>query len=220
MTELPVLYSFRRCPYAMRARMAIAASGIKVSLREILLKDKPRALLEVSPKATVPVLVLPDGEVIEESLDVMRWALNTHDPLGWLTEAAFDSHWIETCDGEFKYWLDRYKYTDRFSEHPAALYRKNAENFLAEVEATLSNSQWLAGSSAGAVDVALLPFIRQFAGVEPTWWVDAPYPRTREWLNAWLNSALFTKIMAKYPRWEPSQPCQTFPSEAPNPQTH
>ena len=147
MPELPVLYSFRRCPYAMRARMAIAASGVQVSLREVLLRDKPPELLAVSPKATVPVLVLTDGSVIEESLDVMQWALKASDPQDWLKSVDFDSDWIQACDGEFKGWLDRYKYADRYPEHPASVYRQHAEAFLAEIEAKLSASLGLAGEA-------------------------------------------------------------------------
>ena len=216
MAELPILYSFRRCPYAMRARMAIAASGVTVSLREVLLRDKPPELLAASSKATVPVLVLPDGRVIEESLDVMRWALKANDPQGWLKEAAIASEWIQTCDGEFKHWLDRYKYADRHPEHPATVYRANAEQFLSQVESALSDAQWLHGESASAIDIAVFPFIRQFAGVEPDWWADAPYLCTRRWLDRWLQGELFSTIMAKYPRWEPGQPGQPFPSETLN----
>ena len=215
MAELPVLYSFRRCPYAMRARMAIASADMPVSLREVLLKDKPSELLAASPKATVPVLVLPDGSVIEESLDVMQWALNANDPQGWLKGAALDSDWIRACDGEFKHWLDRYKYADRYPEHPATTYRENAETFLIKVERALSDSSGLTGDTPSVVDVALFPFIRQFASVDPVWWQEAPYPCTRRWLEGWLGSALFSTIMAKYPRWESGQPGQRFPLEAP-----
>ena len=123
MTELPILYSFRRCPYAMRARMALVASGAVVELREVLLKDKPPELVAASPKATVPVLVLSDGRVIEESLDVMQWALVQSDPLGWLEGTALDSDWISECDGDFKHWLDCYKYAERYPEHTAEDYR-------------------------------------------------------------------------------------------------
>jgi glutathione S-transferase len=216
MTELPVLYSFRRCPYAIRARMAIAESGVQVSLREVLLQDKPPELLAASSKATVPVLVLTDGGVIEESVDVMHWALEQHDPHHWLKSLDFGSDWIQTCDGEFKHWLDRYKYADRYPEHPATFYRENAEAFLASVEAALSASASLAGDAPGFVDVAVFPFIRQFAGVDPAWWQAAPYPCTQLWLDGWLNSALFSRIMAKYPRWESGQPGQRFPSEPPH----
>ena len=214
MAEIPILYSFRRCPYAMRARMTIAAAGVTVSLREVLLKDKPSELLAASSKATVPVLVLPDGEVIDESLDVMRWALNANDPQGWLQGAEIASEWIQACDGEFKHWLDRYKYADRYPEHPATNYRENAETFLAKVESALSIHR---GSPAieSAIDVAVFPFVRQFAGVDHDWWADAPYPCTRRWLESWLHGELFSTVMAKYPRWEAGQPGQPFPSDAP-----
>ena len=216
MAELPILYSFRRCPYAMRARMAIAASGVTVSLREVLLRDKPPELLAASSKATVPVLVLPDGEVIDESLDIMRWALKANDPQGWLKVADTESEWIQACDGEFKHWLDRYKYADRHPEHSATVYRANAEQFLSQVESALSDARWLRGEGASAIDVAVFPFIRQLAGVESDWWADAPYPCTRRWLERWLQSELFSTIMAKYPRWEAGQPGQPFPSETLN----
>ena len=198
----------------MRARMALAASGAEVMLREVLLKDKPAELLAASPKATVPVLVLSDGRVIEESLEVMQWALEYRDPLGWLDNAALKSDWISACDGDFKHWLDRYKYADRHPEHTAEDYRKNAEAFIQKLEDRLSGADWVVGDAASAVDVALFPFIRQFAGVDPSWWQQAPYPNVRQWLENWLNSALFSVIMAKYPRWESGQPGERFP---PNP---
>ena len=213
MSDLPVLYSFRRCPYAMRARMALAASGAKVMLREVLLKDKPPELVEASPKATVPVLVLSDGRVIEESLDVMRWALEQNDPLSWLDDASLDSDWISECDDDFKHWLDRYKYAERHPEHSAEDYRKSAEGFIQKLEDQLSVSDWLGGTAANAVDVALFPFIRQFAGVDPSWWQKTPYPHVQQWLENWLNSALFSAIMAKNPRWESGQPGERFPPD-------
>ena len=214
MSDLPILYSFRRCPYAMRARMALAAAGTEVMLREVLLKDKPAELLAASPKATVPVLVLSDGQIIEESLDVMQWALEYSDPLNWLEGEALDSDWISACDGDFKHWLDRYKYADRYPGHTAEDYRQNAEAFIQRLEDQLSGSKWVGGDAANAIDVALFPFIRQFAGVDPSWWQQAPYPHVKQWLENWLNNALFSAIMAKYPRWESGQPGERFP---PNP---
>jgi glutathione S-transferase len=213
MSDLPILYSFRRCPYAMRARMALAAAGTGVMLREVLLKDKPAELLVASPKATVPVLALSDGRVIEESLDVMRWALEHSDPLSWLDDASLDSDWISECDGDFKHWLDRYKYAERYPEHTPEDYRKNAEGFIQKLEDQLSVSVWVGGDAANAIDVALFPFIRQFAGVDPSWWQQAPYPNAKQWLENWLNSALFSAIMAKYPRWESGQPGERFPPD-------
>ena len=213
MTELPILYSFRRCPYAMRARMALVASGAVVEPREVLLKDKPPELVAASPKATVPVLVLSDGRVVEESLDVMQWALVQSDPLGWLEGNALDSDWISECDSDFKHWLDRYKYAERYPEHTADQYRNNAEVFIQKLEDRLSVSDWMGGEAAHAVDVALFPFIRQFAGVDPSWWQSAPYPSVRRWLENWLNSALFSAIMAKYPRWESGRAGERFPPD-------
>ena len=213
MSDLPILYSFRRCPYAMRARMALAASGAEVMLREVLLKDKPAELLAASHKATVPVLVLSNGQVVEESLDVMQWALEYRDPLNWLEGEALESDWISACDGDFKHWLDRYKYSERYPEHTAEDYRQNAEAFIQRLEDRLSVSDWVGGDAANAVDVALFPFIRQFAGVDPSWWQQAPYPKVRLWLENWLNSALFSAIMAKYPRWESGQPGERFPPD-------
>ena len=213
MTELPILYSFRRCPYAMRARMALAAAGTEVMLREVLLKDKPPELVAASPKATVPVLVLSDGRVIEESIDVMQWALVQSDPLGWLEGAALDSDWISECDGDFKHWLDRYKYAERYPGQAADEYRNNAEVFIQKLEDRLSVSDWMGGEAVHAVDVALFPFIRQFAGVDPSWWENAPYPSVRRWLENWLNSALFSAIMIKYPRWESGQTGERFPPD-------
>ena len=213
MTGLPILYSFRRCPYAMRARMALATSGAEVMLREVLLKDKPPELIEASSKATVPVLVLSDGRVIEESLDVMQWALKQSDPLEWLAGGALDSDWISECDGDFKHWLDRYKYAEQHPEHSAEDCRKNAEGFIQKLEDQLSVSDWMGGDAASAIDVALFPFIRQFAGVDPSWWQNAPYPSVRRWLENWLNSALFSAIMVKYPRWEFGQPGERFPPD-------
>ncbi len=213
MSDLPILYSFRRCPYAMRARMALAASGAEVMLREVLLKDKPAELLAASPKATVPVLVLSEDQALEESLDVMQWALEHCDPLGWLDGAPLDSGWISECDGDFKHWLDRYKYAEVYPDHTAEDYRSNAEEFIQKLEHQLSVSDWVGGEAANAIDVALFPFIRQFAGVEPSWWQQAPYPHVRQWLENWLNSALFSAIMVKYPRWESSQPGERFPPD-------
>jgi len=213
MSDLPILYSFRRCPYAMRARMALVASGAEVMLREVLLKDKPAELLAASPKATVPVLVLSDGRVVEESLDVMQWALEYRDPLNWLEGEALESDWISACDGDFKHWLDRYKYSERYPEHTAEDYRQKAETFVQKLEDWLSVSDWVGGDAANAVDVALFPFIRQFVGVDPSWWQQAPYPKVRLWLENWLNSALFSAIMAKFPRWESGQPGERFPPD-------
>ena len=206
MSPLPILYSFRRCPYAMRARMAIWASGTAVSLREVVLRHKPAALIEASPKATVPVLVLSNGTVIEESLAIIDWALEQNDPNSWRDATPEAAALINACDEGFKGWLDKYKYADRHPEQSAVYYREQAEVFIADLEQRLSEQRWLGGEQATRADVAVLPFVRQFAGVDPPWWLDAPYPKVRTWLNDWLASDTFTGVMAKYPPWRPDEP--------------
>jgi glutathione S-transferase len=214
MSDLPVLYSFRRCPYAIRARMAICAAGVPVQLREVLLKNKPVALIEASAKATVPVLVLADGRVIDESLAVIDWALEQHDPEGWADTTAETEALISQCDGSFKGWLDQYKYADRYPGHSPEYYREQAEVFIAGLEQRLAQQQYLGGATATRADVAVFPFVRQFAGVDPGWWQGAAYPEVRRWLSDWLASQAFTQVMAKYPPWQPEGPGVVFPDSS------
>lgn len=205
----PVLYSFRRCPYAMRARLAITLSQTRVELREIILRDKPAAMLAASPKGTVPVLVIGD-EVIEESLDIMKWALADH-PLGALSDK--DAELIALNDGPFKSALDRTKYATRFPGTDPNAEREKGCAFIATLEARLSGP-WLGGDTASLVDYAILPFIRQFANTDATWFAEQPYPRVQKWLGDFLASPLFQSIMNKYERWDelsPSEPVY-FPS--------
>lgn len=201
---LPVLYSFRRCPYAIRARMAICYAGIPVELREILLKNKPSSMLAVSPKGTVPVLVLPDGRVLDESCDVMYWALAVHDPDNWMDPAKSHevSRLIAENDGSFKTHLDHYKYADRYPEQTPADYRVEGEVFLQTLETCLQQQPFLLGHQPGFADVAIFPFVRQFSLVDPDWFSSAPYPGLRHWLNRWLECPLFTTVMEKYPVWQ------------------
>ena len=214
MSDMPVLYSFRRCPYAIRARMALATAGVTVELREVLLRDKPAAMLAASAKGTVPVLVLADGRVIDESLAVMDWALNQQDPAGWADTSA-DTEWlINHCDGPFKGWLDKYKYADRHPEHSTEHYRKQAEVFIAGLEQRLAQQRYLGGAMATRADVAVFPFVRQFAGVDPGWWQGAAYPEVRRWLSDWLASQAFTQVMEKYPAWQPEGPGVLFPDSS------
>ncbi|BCL76607.1 glutathione S-transferase [Jeongeupia sp. HS-3] len=193
----PLLYTFRRCPYAMRARLAIAASGVDVEQHEVVLRDKPAALLAASPKGTVPVLCLPDGRVIEQSLDIMLWALAINDPLCWLADRDNALALIVDNDGGFKQDLDRYKYAERFPEHPASHYRQRGERFLARLEAMLAQQPYLGGAHAGLADAALFPFVRQFAHVDHAWFYASPYPRLIAWLDDWLASSLFATVMHK-----------------------
>ncbi len=205
--SLPVLYSFRRCPYAMRARLALAYAGITVELREILLKDKPAEMLTLSPKGTVPVLQLSDGRIIDESIDVMFWALEQHDPDAWLdADPQLTGQLIEQNDGPFKLALDQYKYFTRFPEQPREHYREQGESFLQTLETCLAqqNGKWLTRSSCALADIAIFPFIRQFAGADPAWFQQAPYPLVQTWLDGLVDSTLFKQVMSKYPPWQAS----------------
>lgn len=198
----PVLYSYRRCPYAMRARMALKYAGIAVEIREISLKDKPKSMLEVSPKATVPVLILQDGTVLEESRDIMRWALQHSDKAGWL---GVDSEHLQMLiaenDGSFKQALDKYKYAIRFPEQPAETYRAQGEVFLQKLEALLSQTKYLLAEHVSMADIAIFPFVRQFSGVDAAWFETAPYPKLKAWLNSLIESELFVSIMEKQPTY-------------------
>ncbi|MDT7849780.1 glutathione S-transferase [Methylophilus sp. VKM B-3414] len=199
---LPILYSYRRCPYAMRARMAIWAANIQVEVREISLREKPAHLLQISPKGTVPVLQLPDGTVLEQSLDIMQWALAQNDPQGWLN-ADHDAvnALITINDGEFKQALDRYKYPDRYHEQAQLVYREQGEQFLQRLEAALEQHDYLLGDKPSMADVAIFPFIRQFAAVDADWFASSAYPKLRVWLEGWLQSPLFEKVMQKFPTY-------------------
>ncbi len=186
----------------MRARMALHVAGIAVDTREISLKAKPAHMLQVSPKGTVPVLVLPNGTVIEQSLDIMHWALAQHDPEGWAADAQFSAaaaDLVARNDGEFKRALDQYKYAIRFPEQPPAVYRQAGEQFLQTLEQALQDHDYLLSDQVSYADVAIFPFIRQFSMVDAAWFAQAAYPKLKSWLQGWLDSARFAAIMQKYP---------------------
>ena len=205
----PLLYSFRRCPYAMRARMALAAAEIELRLREIILHDKPAHMLELSPKGTVPVLQLPDGTVLDESRAVMEWALAQADPQGWL--AHKDESLIDAFDGVFKHHLDRYKYTSRYEDADAPTHRAVCFDMLQKLEPNLAEG-WLAGDMAGFTDVALLPFVRQFYIANPAWFeTEMGLPNVQSWLTHFLGWPPFTRIMNKYALWLDSDKEHHFP---------
>jgi glutathione S-transferase len=196
----PVLYSFRRCPYAMRARLAIAVSSTACMLREVKLSAKPQAMLAASPKGTVPVLVLPDGNVIDESLDIMRWALAQRDPEAWLE--GDDSALIARNDGPFKHDLDRYKYPERHGADPLR-HRAGGLEFLHELDSRLARTRQLCGPVRAMADAAIMPFVRQFAAVDREWFDDQPLHYLMGWLADHTSSALFNMIMPKVPPWSP-----------------
>lgn len=213
-SKLPVLYSFRRCPYAMRARLALLVSQQRCELREILLRDKAEEFLEISPKGTVPVLLLPDGRVIEESLDIMLWALERNDPEQWLAqdsasqEAMLDL--IERCEMEFKVHLDRYKYSDRFEGGDTEREYQMAMEFLNELDARLTDQRWLFGNQPKLVDMAIVTFVRQFANVDRDRFHQVPFANLHRWLNSVIESELFEIVMHKYPIWKADDPVQYF----------
>ncbi len=201
----PVLYSFRRCPYAMRARLAVQASAAEVELREILLKDKPAALLQASPKGTVPVLVLADGSVLEQSLDIMLWALRQHDPLGWLPPDPAGLSEALACiaanDGVFKQALDRCKYPARFGLTSGLPARTEACAVLLNWEQRLQRQPFLAGAHWGLADAAIAPFVRQFAHTDAAWFAEQDWPHLAQWLSAFEASAAYAAVMHKVPSW-------------------
>lgn len=211
----PVLYSFRRCPYAMRARLAVAASERPCELREVVLRDKPQALLTASPKATVPVLVDVDGQVIDQSLDIMFWALRHNDPGLWLApqQGTPDAMLalIGECDGPFKHALDRYKYPQRYDDISGADYRDQAVPWLASLNERLETRDYLFGDRPALADMAIAPFVRQFAHTNMDWFQAQPWPALLQWLQAWKQSGLFGQVMHKYPPWQEGAPGQAFP---------
>ncbi|KHK57935.1 glutathione S-transferase [Ralstonia sp. A12] len=213
---LPLLYSYRRCPYAMRARLAMLQANRRFQTFEIVMRDKPAALLALSPKGTVPVLHLPDGGVLEESLDIMRWAFEHQDPEGWWSRAQTDENLalLRTNDGDFKRLLDRYKYPDRYPEDGRSREDVRAQAvaaLLTPLETRLLAERYLGGATPCATDLAIFPFVRQFAAVEPDWFAAQPLPALQAWLAGWLGSRLFEVCMTK----QPVQAAAVFPEFQP-----
>ncbi|KRP41174.1 Glutathione S-transferase [Pseudomonas libanensis] len=192
-----LLYSFRRCPYAMRARLALRYSGVAVRIVEVSLKAKPAEMLALSPKGTVPVLSV-EGRVLEESLDIMQWALAQHDPDDWLLEGnPAVLALITENDQAFKHHLNRYKYAERYPEQPMEHYRAEGGLFLHKLEDLLTNREYLLAEHMSLADVALAPFVRQFAHVDREWFAATPYRRLQAWLQRFVESPLFIAVMAK-----------------------
>ncbi|MGE6473991.1 glutathione S-transferase [Psychrobacter sp. NPDC078631] len=213
-TSLPRLYSFRRCPYAMRARLGILFAELSVELREITLKNKPEQMLAISPKGTVPVLQLSDRSVIEESAEIMMWALEQNDPQGLLNEkiSSEANALIAQNDNEFKQWLDRYKYADRHPEMTQIEYRQKGEIFLQDLEALLTKNTYLLGNSVTVADIGIMPFVRQFAHVDRDIFYSLPYPKLQLWLQHWLEHPLFVQAMTKFQPWQEDDEVVVFPA--------
>ncbi len=198
------LYSFRRCPYAMRARLGILFAELQVELREITLKNKPSQMLAISPKGTVPVLQLLDGTVIEESTEIMIWVLEQQDPQGLLNAEVLQqaNALIDKNDNEFKYWLDRYKYADRHTDMTQTEYRQKGEIFLQVLEELLTKNPYLLGKTVTIADIGIMPFVRQFAHVDRDIFYSLPYPNLQRWLQDWLQHPFFLQTMTKFQPWQ------------------
>ena len=213
--EWPILYSFRRCPYAMRARLALHVAGQQCELREVVLKDKPAHMLSISPKGTVPVLLLQNGTVMDESLDIMDWALAQQDPQDWLKPKGGrleeTKEWVARCDGEFKHHLDRTKYATRYEDVDPESHRKEAERFLYDLNQRLLEDDYLFGKHLTYGDVAIAPFVRQFAFIDRNRFDASPFPALRQWLDAFIDSALFAAVMKKATPWKEGDAPLLFP---------
>ncbi|WP_417506178.1 glutathione S-transferase [Marinomonas gallaica] len=213
-----VLYSFRRCPYAIRARYTLATLMLRVEIREVVLKHKPAALLALGGRSTVPQLLV-DGDRFPESLDIIFWALKTssNDDLVnqlWPTDPIVRAKimsWIRFNDYCFKPWLDRYKYADRHPEQSESYYRDKGERFLKRLDTRLKHSTNLLGEQMTIADIAIFPFIRQFAGVNASWFEGSGYVYLQEWLNRILKSECFETVMVKLTAWDESQEVSYFP---------
>ena len=212
---LPILYSFRRCPYAMRVRMSIVSAGIRCELREVVLREKPAAMIAISPKATVPVLQLAEGTVIDESFDIMHWALAQHDPEDWLNPASASPDeafaLVEQTEMQFKPHLDGYKYPDRYTSASAAEHRAAGSNFVTLLEERLAVMPYLFGKQACIADMAIFPFVRQFANTDRDWFGASPYRHTPAWLTKLSGGTHFGLAMKKYPQWQSGNEVVVFP---------
>lgn len=211
-SSLNLLYSFRRCPYAMRARLGLLFAGLPVELREITLKNKPAPMLAISPKGTVPVLQCIDGTVIEESLDIMLWALQQQDLQGLLDAKVLHQAkaLINQNDNQFKPWLDRYKYAERHPEMTPLEYRQGGEIFLQVLEMLLTKSPFLLGDKITLADIGIMPFVRQFAHVDRDVFYSLDYPNLQQWLKSWLEHPLFLLAMTKFLPWQAGDSSVTF----------
>ena len=212
--KYPTLYSFRRCPYAMRARLVLRLCKIECIIREISLKEKNTEFLKVSPKATVPVLVLPNGEVLEESLDIIYWSLEQNDPFKLKINnrlANENNKLIELFDTEFKFHLDRYKYSSRYNIQNSKVHRDKAREILVQINTMLKGKNYIGGKNISLLDISILPFVRQFRIADMKWFDNnLGLDNVNKWLNIFLNSDLLASIMTKYKVWEIDDPITLF----------
>jgi len=196
----PILYSFRRCPYAIRSRMVLSYMEVSVELREVLLNERPQSLYKISSKGTVPVLLLKDGKVLDESLDIMRWAIKQGEQKLYEDKLKEQNQLIKYNDTKFKYWLDKYKYHVRYLEHSREYYQRKCSKTLAEYDMRLRENAYLMGDRIRLADIAIFPFIRQCANVDQNWF-NNKYPNLNRWLEIWKQSRVFKSVMMKYNQW-------------------
>ncbi|MEG3880667.1 glutathione S-transferase [Microcoleus sp. herbarium7] len=212
----PILYSFRRCPYAVRARLALMVSNRVCELREVVLREKPPEMFEVSAKGTVPILIDVDGRVLDQSMDIMLWTLRQNDPEKWLIpeqgSVAEMLELIAEFDDGFKYHLDRYKYPERYAGVDAETHRQEGALYLDRLNARLSAAEYLFGNNIALADVAIAPFVRQFAHTDRAWFDEQPWPGLQAWLAWFTESEIYSSVMQKYPKWESGNPGVVFPS--------
>ena len=204
--NLPILYSLRRCPYCVRARLSLLLAQQSVMLRDVVTSNLPAEMLKASPKGTVPVLVMSDSSVIDESLDIMLWALRQNDPLNLLLSDRFDDSQsmmaiIAQNDNEFVPVLDKYKIASRYHHSNEVEYRDKCIQFLRVIEQRLESRTYIMGNKASLADYAVLPFMRQFSRVDRKWFLNAPFPKLQQWLTRLYQDPLYSKAMTQYPRW-------------------
>ncbi len=209
--KYPTLYSFRRCPYAMRARLALRLCKIECIIREISLKAKNREFLKVSPKGTVPVLLLPNGKVLEESLDIINWSLEQNDPnklkVNDKLTKQINEKYIQLFDSDFKFHLDRYKYSSRYNISNSEIHRNKARNLLIEINAMLEGKDYIGGQYMSLLDISILPFVRQYRIADINWFDNHLGLRNiNNWVNIFLNTEILASIMTKYKVWEKDDP--------------
>ena len=214
---MPILYSFKRCPYAMRARMALYLSKTIVELREVSLRNKPQSLLEISPKATVPVLLLDDGSIIDESIEIIDWCIENKKDMFKDTlnkdQELFAEDVIKLFDEKFKFHLDRYKYATRYENVDAASHRDACLNILRTLDKNINNTKCFFSNNVNKIDISVLPFIRQFRIADPLWFdANQGIPNIQIWLENFLQSKLFNAVMLNFDLWEPSSPIKLFPT--------
>ena len=214
---MPILYSFKRCPYAMRARMALCLSKTIVELREVRLRNKPQSMLEISPKGTVPVLLLDDGSVIDESIEIIEWCINNKKDMFKDTlnkdQELFTEDAIKLFDEKFKFHLDRYKYASRYENVDATSHKDACLDILKTLDKYINNTKWFFSNNINKIDISVLPFIRQFRIADPEWFdVNQDIPNIQIWLENFLQSKLLNIVMVNFEVWEPNNPIKLFPT--------